>query len=343
MQTRYNESLAKHTTLRVGGPAHTFVVAESEAEIVEALKTYQDSKILILGGGSNLVVSEQGFDGVVLQIQNNGIKVEEDACSGAMVSVQAGVNWDDFVVTSISNEWYGVEALSGIPGLVGATPIQNVGAYGQDVNQTIARVKTFNRSVGAIQTFSASECGFGYRTSRFKTELDRYVILEVTFQLGLGVHSAPIQYAELANLLGVELGKRSKSTEVREAVLNLRTSKAMVLDENDFDTWSVGSFFTNPVIPTEQADSLPPTIARWNQDGGVKVSAASLLEHGGFPKGFGLNSNAQISSKHALAITNRGSASASDIIELATLIQVSVKSQFGISLEIEPRVIGFNQ
>ena len=343
MQTRYNESLAKYTTLRVGGPAHTFVVAESEAEIVEALETYKDSRILILGGGSNLVISEQGFDGVVLQINSDGLKVEEDACSGAMVSVQAGVNWDDFVVTSISNEWYGVEALSGIPGLVGATPIQNVGAYGQDVSQTIARVKTFDRRVGALQTFSASECGFGYRTSRFKTEPDRYVILEVTFQLGLGVHSASIQYAQLANLLGVELGKRSKSTEVREAVVHLRTSKAMVLDAKDFDTWSVGSFFTNPVVSIELAESLPPSIARWNQQDGVKVSAASLLEHSGFPKGFGLNSNAQISSKHALAITNRGNASALDIIELATLIQENVKSQFGISLEIEPRVIGFNQ
>ncbi len=230
-----------------------------------------------------------------------------------------------------------------IPGLVGATPIQNVGAYGQDVSQTIARVKTFDRQVGALQTFSASECGFGYRTSRFKTEPDRYVILEVTFQLGLGVHSAPVQYAELANLLGVELGKRSKSTEVREAVVHLRTSKAMVLDANDFDTWSVGSFFTNPLIPIEQAESLPPSITRWNQQDGVKVSAASLLEHSGFQKGFGLNSNAQISSKHALAITNRGTASALDIIELATLMQESVKSQFGISLEIEPRMIGFNQ
>jgi UDP-N-acetylmuramate dehydrogenase len=340
MQIRKQESLASHTTLRIGGPADTFIIAESEKDILDAFQTYQDAEILILGGGSNLVIGERDLPGVVLRIQSQGIKIEEDACSGAMVSVQAGVNWDEFVTTAISNEWYGVEALSGIPGLVGATPIQNVGAYGQDVSQTIARVKTFDRSEKKIHTFSASECNFGYRTSRFKQEPERYVVLEVTFQLGLGVHSAPVQYSDLASVLGVELGKRSKSVDVRNAVLDLRTQKGMVLNDQDHDTWSVGSFFTNPVVTKEVADSLPATIKRWEQVKGVKISAASLLEHGGFLKGYGLNERARVSSKHALAITNRGDANAEDIVELARSMHSSILAKFSISLEIEPRLLG---
>lgn len=339
MQTRFNESLANHTTFRVGGMAQTFVITESESDIIEALQTHRESNILVLGSGSNVVIADKGFDGVVIQIRSQGVRVEQDECSGAMVSVQAGMNWDDFVVHALDNEWNGIEALSGIPGLVGATPIQNVGAYGQDVSQTIARVKTFDRSEGKIQTFSASECNFGYRTSRFKHSIDRYVVLEVTFQLGLGSHSAPIQYAELAHNLGVELGKRSKSNAVRDAVLNLRKSKGMVLDAHDRDTWSVGSFFTNPVVSTELAESLPVSIMRWQQGDGVKLSAASLLEHSGIQKGFGLGTNARISSKHALAITNSANARAVDVLELAQFIQNKVQLQFGISLEIEPRVI----
>ncbi|MFZ9309011.1 MAG: UDP-N-acetylmuramate dehydrogenase [Candidatus Nanopelagicales bacterium] len=340
MQIRKQESLAPHTTLRIGGPADTFIIAESENDILDAFQTYQDAEILILGGGSNLVIGERDLPGVVLHIQSQGIKVEEDACSGAMVSVQAGVNWDEFVTIAISNEWYGIEALSGIPGLVGATPVQNVGAYGQDVSQTIARVKTFDRYEKKIRTFSASECNFGYRTSRFKQEPERYVVLEVTFQLGLGVHSAPVHYSELAHTLGVELGKRSKSVDVRNAVLDLRTQKGMVLNEQDHDTWSVGSFFTNPVVTKEVADSLPATIKRWEQDTAVKISAASLLEHSGFEKGYGLNERARVSSKHALAITNRGDASAEDIVELARSMHSAVLAKFSISLEIEPRLLG---
>ena len=340
MHIRTQELLASHTTLRVGGLADTFIVAESENDIRDALQTYQDEDILILGGGSNLVIGERDLPSVVIHIQSQGIKVEEDACSGAMVSVQAGVNWDEFVATAISNEWYGIEALSGIPGLVGATPIQNVGAYGQDVSQTIARVKTFDRHEKKIQTFSASEYSFGYRTSRFKQEPERYVVLEVTFQLGLGVHSAPVQYSELANLLGVELGKRSKSVDVRNAVIDLRTQKGMVLNEQDHDTWSVGSFFTNPVVSKEVAGLLPTTIKRWDQDKGVKISAASLLEHSGFEKGYGLNERASVSTKHALAITNRGDASADDIVELARFMHSAVLAKFSISLEIEPRLLG---
>lgn len=342
MQTRINESLAEHTTLRVGGVAKTFVIAESESDIIEAIQTYRESNVVILGSGSNVVIADDGFDGVVIHIQSQGVKVEQDECSGAMVSVQAGVNWDEFVVDSLSNEWYGIEALSGIPGSVGATPIQNVGAYGQDVSQSIARVKTYDRIEGKVKTFSAAECEFRYRSSRFKIEPDRYVVLEVTFQLGLGPHSSPIHYAELALVLGVEIGKRSKSSDVREAVLNLRKSKGMVLDNNDPDTWSVGSFFTNPIVTKELSDSLPSTLTRWQQSDGVKISAASLLEHSGIQKGFTLGTHAQISSKHALAITNRANAKATEIMELAHFIQDAVQSQFGISLEIEPRVIGIN-
>lgn len=340
MQILHNEPLARHTTLRVGGAADTFVIVETEAELLEALATYKDREILILGSGSNLVIADTPFDGVVIQIQTQGIEVETDACSGAMVRVQAGVNWDEFVSYAISNEYSGVEALSFIPGLVGATPIQNVGAYGQDVSQTIARVKTFDRVEGKVQTFSVSECDFGYRTSIFKQTPNRYVILEVTFQLGLGVHSAPLAYPELAQRLGVEIGMRSKSSDVRKAVMELRNKKGMVLGESDHDTWSVGSFFTNPIVAKSVADSLPTTIARWAVDAGIKVSAAALVEHSGFPKGFGLNPRAEISSKHALALTNRGNARAEDIMELARAIQDGVQEKFGIHLDIEPHIVG---
>jgi UDP-N-acetylmuramate dehydrogenase len=344
MHILQNELLSNHTTLRVGGVAETFVVVETQAELLDVLTTYKDTEILILGSGSNLVIADTNFHGVVIQIQTQGIDVETDACSGAMVRVQAGVNWDEFVSHAISNEWSGVEALSFIPGRVGATPIQNVGAYGQDVSQSIARVKTFDRVEEKVKTFSVSECDFGYRTSIFKQTPHRYVILEVTFQLGLGVHSAAITYPELAQRLGVEIGMRSKSSDVRKAVMELRSNKGMVLNESDQDTWSVGSFFTNPVVTKTLADSLPTAIARWKVDTGIKVSAAALVEHSGFSKGFGLNPRAQISTKHALALTNRGDARAEDIMELAHAIQAGVHEKFGILLDIEPQIVGtFNQ
>lgn len=336
-----HEMLADHTTLRVGGFADRIVLATTEAEILETVKECDANEIplLILGGGSNVVVADEGFRGTVLLIRTSGYEVASDACSGAMVTVQAGMNWDDFVQESIAKEWYGIEALSGIPGTVGATPIQNVGAYGQDVSQTIAHVRTYDREKREIKTFYFADCQFDYRSSIFKTTPNRFVILQVAFQLRLGDYSAPVEYAELAKNLGVEVGKRSKSVSVREEVLKLRNAKGMVLNEIDHDTWSVGSFFTNPVL--SDSKSLPENCPRWVQpDGRVKLSAAWLVENSGHPKGYGVNSRATLSTKHTLAITNRGGATASDVLELANHIQEKVFAQFGIQLEIEPNLIG---
>lgn len=336
-----HEMLADHTTLKIGGMADRIVLATTEAEILQTVKECDEKEIplLILGGGSNVVVSDEGFRGTVLLIRTSGYEVASDACSGAMVTVQAGTNWDDFVLESISKEWYGIEALSGIPGTIGATPIQNVGAYGQEVSQTIAHVRTYDRENREIKTFYFADCQFGYRTSIFKTNPNRFVILQVAFQLRLGPHSAPIEYAELAKNLGVEVGKRSKSAKVREEVLKLRNTKGMVLNEIDHDTWSVGSFFTNPIL--SDSNSLPANCPRWAQpDGRVKLSAAWLVENSGHSRGFGINQKATLSTKHTLAITNRGGATASDVLELANHIQEKVFAQFGIQLEIEPNLIG---
>lgn len=339
----HNEDLADHTTLRVGGLADTVVVAQTQAEIIEVVQTADASgtPLLILGGGSNVVVADDGWRGTVLLIRTQGFDVSADACSGALVTVQAGHNWDDFVSECIAREWSGVEALSGIPGTVGATPIQNVGAYGQDVSQTIASVRTYDRISQQIRTFSFADCEFGYRDSVFKQDPQRYVILDVSFQLRLDHHSQPVAYSELAQKLGIEVGRRSYSDQVRAAVLQLRADKGMVLDPADHDTWSVGSFFTNPIVTEQAAHQLPADAPRWQQsDGGIKLSAAWLIENSGHPKGFGLNARAQLSSKHSLAVTNRGEATANDIIELAYKIQRDVREQFGIALALEPTLVG---
>jgi UDP-N-acetylmuramate dehydrogenase len=233
----------------------------------------------------------------------------------------------------------GVEALSGIPGLVGATPIQNVGAYGQEVSQTIARVRVWDRQEQRVVTRSAAECHFGYRSSLFKAVPDRFVVLSVSFQFALGTLSAPVRYAELARVLGVEPGARAPLAEVREAVLDLRRGKGMVLDAADRDTWSAGSFFTNPVVDPALADALPGDAPRYPQpDGRVKTSAAWLIEHAGFNRGYG-SGLARLSNRHTLAVTNRGGASAADIVALAREIRDGVRHAYGISLLPEPVLI----
>ena len=339
----HDQMLENYTTLRVGGLADRVVVATTQDDIMATVKECDANNIplLILGGGSNVVVADDGWRGTVLLVRTNGFELAADACSGATVTVEAGHNWDDFVAECVQREWSGVEALSGIPGTVGATPIQNVGAYGQDVSQTIAKVRTYDRTTQTTKTFLFADCEFGYRTSVFKKEPERYVILDVTYQLRLGEHSQPITYPELATALGVEVGKRSKLIPVREKVLDLRAAKAMVLDELDHDTWSVGSFFTNPILSKIEAHNLPAQAPRWPQsDGTVKTSAAWLIEHSGFKKGFGLNARATLSTKHTLAITNRGDASAEDVLELAHHIQHQVHERFGINLAIEPNLVG---
>lgn len=340
------QSLAELTTLRVGGPARTLVTATTEQELIAAVRDADErgEPVLLVGGGSNLVVADEGFAGTVIRIATRGIEVDSSACSGAFVTVAAGENWDDLVARAVREGWVGIECLSGIPGLVGATPIQNVGAYGQEVSQTIARVRTLDRSTGELRTFTAADCDFSYRHSRFKAEPDRFVVLSVAFQFELGDLSAPIRYAELARRLGVEPGQRVPAAEAREAVLALRRGKGMVLDPADHDTWSAGSFFTNPILTAAQAAALPEDAPRYPAgEGLVKSSAAWLIDHAGFAKGFGADVGtgaATLSSKHTLALTNRGRARAADVLELARVIRAGVEDRFGVRLVNEPVLVG---
>jgi UDP-N-acetylmuramate dehydrogenase len=334
------ELLADHTTLRLGGPARGWVRATTEAELIEALSDVE-GPVLVLGGGSNVVVADAGFDGTVVEVATSGVgtDVEGDdpTCGGALVTVAAGESWDELVATAVQREWVGVEALAGIPGLVGATPIQNVGAYGQEVSQTIAQVRVWDRVLKGVRTFANADCRFGYRTSRFKADPERHVVLEVTFQLRQGSLGAPVQYAELARALGVELGQRAPLADVRQAVLGLRRSKGMVLDAADHDTWSAGSFFTNPVVDPAE---VPAGAPGWPQpDGRVKVPAAWLIERAGFHKGYGTGA-VGLSTKHTLALTNRGGATTEELLALARQVRDGVEAAHGIRLVNEPVLVG---
>jgi UDP-N-acetylmuramate dehydrogenase len=336
------ELLADHTTLRVGGPARRMITVETEAELVEAVTDLDASgePLLVLGGGSNLLVDDAGFDGTVVKVVTRGIAEDTAACSGAVITVAAGEPWDPLVSHAIERGWSGIEAMSGIPGLVGATPIQNVGAYGADVSELISMVRTLDRSTGQRKTFFPVECGFGYRTSRFKSDPGRFVVLSVTFQLALGSMSQPIRYPELARLLGVEVGQRAPTAEVRQAVLALRSAKGMVLVEDDHDTWSAGSFFTNPILSQATAEALPAAAPRFSQpDGRVKTSAAWLIEQAGFGRGYGRGA-ARLSAKHTLALTNRGGASTAELLSLAREIRAGVLAKFGVELVPEPVLVG---
>ena len=339
-----------YTTLRLGGPARRFVEATTEAELLREVRAADEAgtPLLVLGGGSNVVVADEGFDGTVVHVATRGVHVEgedgldprEPACGGVVVRVAAGEDWDALVLRAVTLGWVGVEALSGIPGSVGATPIQNVGAYGQEVADTVARVRTWDRREGRMRTFAAADCGFGYRHSRFKAEPGRFVVLEVTFQLRTGDLSAPVAYAELARRLGVEQGQRAPLVEVREAVLALRGSKGMVLAVDDHDTWSAGSFFTNPVLDAEAAAALPEGAPRFPApDGRVKSSAAWLIDHAGFGKGHG-DGPARLSTKHSLALTNRGGATTQDLLALAREVRDGVREAFGVELVNEPVLVG---
>ena len=339
-------TLAEVTTLRVGGPARNLITAQTEAELIDAVQAADQAgePVLVLGGGSNVLIGDEGFDGTVVRVATRGIDADVSTCSGATIRVAAGEDWDELVARAVEQEWSGIEALSGIPGLVGATPIQNVGAYGSEVSQTIAGVRTWDRVARRQTTFPVADCGFGYRWSRFKAEPDRYLVLEVTFQFALGSLSAPVRYAELARALGVTVGTRVSASEVRTAVLGLRAGKGMVLDAADHDTWSAGSFFTNPLLTVGEAAGLPSEAPRYDQpDGRVKTSAAWLIEHAGFGKGFGADvgtGRATLSTKHTLAVTNRGGASAADVLGLAREVRSGVAQRFGITLVPEPVLVG---
>ena len=332
--------LSKYTSFRVGGPASKIIQVSTEAEIIAAIEDAGDSPILIMGGGTNVLISDKGFDGTVIRISNNSVQSEVDACSGATLTIGAGEDWDTFVQTTIDRGFAGLETLSGIPGTVGAAPIQNIGAYGHEVAEFITRVRTYDRQEKALKTFTNSECEFSYRNSYFKAHPGRYVVLEVQFQIRRGEFSDPITYIELSRKLGIEPGEKAPVAATRAAVLELRASKGMLLKNDDHDSWSAGSFFTNPIISQQAADQLPNAAPKWPlNDGRVKVSAAWLIENSGIHKGDEVG-GARISTKHVLALSNSGSATASDIAELAKRARNQVKEVFGITLEAEVNLVG---
>ncbi|GAA1922002.1 UDP-N-acetylmuramate dehydrogenase [Nocardioides lentus] len=346
--------LRDHTTLRLGGPARRWVRATTTDDLVAAVADADGAgePVLVLGGGSNLVVADAGFDGVVVEVATRGVRTDTDpegrpssdpACGGELVTVAAGEDWDELCARAAASGWVGVEALSGIPGSVGATPVQNVGAYGQDVSQTLWSVAVWDRHERRRRTLSAAECDFGYRSSRFKRETGRWVVLEVTFQLLRGELGAPVRYAELARALGVDEGARAPLAAVRDAVLGLRRGKGMVLDAVDHDTWSAGSFFTNPVLDETAAARLPEDAPRWPADGGVKTSAAWLIQHAGFERGHGLDApdaRVGLSTKHTLALTNRGGAATDELLALAREVRDGVEAAYGVRLVNEPVLVG---
>ncbi len=337
MRERTNVPLSELTTLRLGGPARRLLEAESEPELVEAVAV-TDGPLLVLAGGSNLVISDAGFDGTVVHVATRGVAIE-----GAEVTVAAGEPWDHVVERTVAQGLAGIECLSGIPGSAGATPVQNVGAYGQEVAQTITSVRAYDREGGEVRDLDPRECGFGYRTSAFKHS-DRHLVLSVTYQLERSELGRPVRYAELARALGIELGDQAPLAAVREAVLALRRAKGMVIDADDPESVSAGSFFTNPVLSVSEFEALrdranaePPG---WPEgDGAVKTSAAWLIQQAGFHRGYG-NGRAAVSRKHTLALVNRGGASTRELLALARELRDGVRDAFGVTLSPEPTLVG---
>jgi UDP-N-acetylmuramate dehydrogenase len=331
--------LSAYTTLRLGGPAGTVTTAVHTDEAVSAVRSAAAAgrRLLVLAGGSNVVIGDDGFDGEVLLLRTRGVEVTGEDASGVLVRVAAGEPWDDFVSYAVTNNLSGVECLSGIPGAAGSTPIQNVGAYGQEVAHTIEAVHAYDRRSDEIRVMTPQECRFGYRTSVFKHD-DRFLVTAVDFRLPRAGESAPIRYAELARSLGAEAGDRVPLRQARDTVLKLRAGKGMVLDPEDRDTWSVGSFFTNPVVPAAVLESLGE-VPHWpGDDGMVKLPAAWLIEHAGFPKGFA-GDGVAISGKHTLALTNRGAGTTTALLDLARTIRDGVRARFGVGLHPEPVLI----
>jgi UDP-N-acetylmuramate dehydrogenase len=334
-----SEPLAGLTTLRVGGPARRLVEARTEEELVAAVRA-AEPPVLVLAGGSNVVVADEGVPGTVVRIATRGV-----ARDGERLTVAAGEPWDELVRDCVRAGLQGFECLSGIPGSVGATPIQNVGAYGQEVAETVETVRVLDRGTDRIEEMPAAECGFQYRSSVFKYR-DRRIVLSVTFRLRRAGESGPLRYAELARALDVPVGGTAPLADVREAVLALRRRKGMVIDPSDPDSVSVGSFFTNPILDAGAFEALsaragddlrPPA---WPEpDGRVKTSAAWLIEQAGFRRGHG-NGRAGISTKHTLALVNRGGATTAELIALAREIAAGVDERFGVRLRPEPVLVG---
>jgi UDP-N-acetylmuramate dehydrogenase len=362
----HDVALAPHTTLRLGGPADHFFIADSEANLIAAVRDVEahGDPLLILGGGSNVVVADAGFRGTVIRIATTGVTIRD-----GLVSVAAGVPWDDVVAQTVDEGLSGIECLSGIPGLAGATPIQNVGAYGQDVSETVVMVDVYDRVTKSMTLLDNADCAFTYRHSVFKDAVfedaayegtSRYIVTRVHFQLtDVGGLSAPLRYKDLAGALGLPIGERAPLKAVREAVLEQRRRRGMVLDSADHDTWSAGSFFTNPMLSPEDFAALEERCAGLTNtgstntaltnnvppprfpepDGWIKTSAAWLIEQAGFTKGYG-SGPATLSTKHTLALTNRGDATAADLLRLAAEVRDGVAARFGVVLAPEPVLVG---
>ena len=342
--------LSELTTLRLGGPPRRLVDATTEDELVALVRAADEDEepALVLAGGSNVVVADAGFDGTVVRVATRGIEQLERSDGRVWLDVQAGEDWDALVAMCVAGGLAGVEALSGIPGSVGATPIQNVGAYGQEVADVIVDVRALDRESGEIHTLDVEECVFDYRTSVFKRHPGRWVVLRVRFAFEPGDASEPIRYAELARRLGIAEGERAPLAGVRSAVLELRRGKGMVLDPHDPDTFSAGSFFTNPILRQHDfaalaervgPDRVPPS---WpgSHPRYVKTSAAWLIERAGFVRGYGDPHGIAISSKHTLALTNRGAGTTAQLVELAREIAGGVHDAFGVQLQPEPVFVG---
>jgi UDP-N-acetylmuramate dehydrogenase len=396
-------NLSELTTLRVGGAARTVLSPATRDELIDAVRGVwaEDDDLLILGGGSNVLVGDDDFDGTVVRVLTRGIEqitaeggaasssnseTTSGATSGATVRirVQAGEPWDDLVAYAVENRLAGIEALSGIPGSTGAAPIQNIGAYGQELADSLVAIEFLDFLSGDVERIPAGELGLGYRASILKGDRDGLVVsIELDLVADDAGLSQPVAYAQLASALGVSLGDRVAIADVRETVLRLRASKGMLLDDNDPDSVSAGSFFTNPIVRQSFARDLPADAPRWpiapepesvsvpledqpldtvlsalgsvavapavanaassraTTEPLVKLSAAWLIEHAGIRRGFALpGSRAAVSSKHTLALTNRGGATATEISELARYIQTRVLSEFGVRLHPEPVLVG---
>lgn len=316
--------------MRLGGPASEYEGAGATEHLVALIREADAAgkPVLVMGGGSNLVVGDQGFEGLVVQAATSGLKVH-----GEDVTVDAGVEWDTVVETALDAGLAGLEPLSGIPGSTGGTPVQNVGAYGTLTSDLLSCLTVYDRATGTVEQWAPNRCGFGsHRQSVFK-HTDRYVVLDVTFQLTRSTRSRPIHYAGLAERLGIAPGATAPIREVRDAVLALRRESGMILDVEDYDTWSVGSFFINPVLTSvpDKARDCP----QYPDPAGIKLSAAWLIDHAGFPRGYGHDwgrGTVALSSKHALAVTNRGAATTAEVMKFADHIREGVERRFGIRL-----------
>lgn len=358
--------LANHTTARVGGPATAWITVTTEDQLIGAVADADAAgmPLLVVAGGSNLLVADEGFPGTVVQIATQGIEVIDSTDTHVHIRVAAGHEWDDVVAWSVTEGLTGIEALSGIPGSTGATPVQNVGAYGADISQTLHSIRVWDRIANKILELTSNDLEFGYRdsiikrsivssTTNFHNASPRWIVLSVDLELTKTGKMAPVRYTQLARALNVELGDTAPLEHVRQTVLDLRASKGMVLNPADYDTWSTGSFFTNPIVSASVAATLPDNAPRFaHHEAGetaetVKLSAAWLIDHAGFHKGFGLNNEpgtvdgrASLSTKHTLALTNRGSATTKDLLQIATTVRDGVANTWGISLVPEPVLVG---